>query len=102
MEHILQFGINIDDEAIKKSVAKNAEKSITESIQNKVEKEIFRRKGWGADDVEFTRWAEQIVIGYLTRHKEEIIHEAAKMLSDRLLRTKAVKEAVNGVLEKEK
>lgn len=97
MEHIVQFAISMNDEAIKESVAKNAEKTITEALQKKVEKEIFRRRGWG-NDSELTQWAEQIIVGYLDANKETIINEAARMLSDRLLRTKRVKEAVDGIM----
>lgn len=41
MEHIVQFAIGIDDEAIKKRITESAEKQITDSIQKDVEKMIF-------------------------------------------------------------
>ena len=41
MEHILQFGISIDDETIKKSVEKAATRNLAEQISS----EIFK-KNW--------------------------------------------------------
>ena len=41
MEHIVQFAIGIDDEAIRKRIAESAEKQIVASIKEDVESILF-------------------------------------------------------------
>ena len=36
MEHVIQFGVSIDDDAIQKRIVENAEKVITEDIKKEV------------------------------------------------------------------
>lgn len=42
MEHIVQFGIGIDDDAIREIVMKKAEKSIMEDLKKEIRSEIVR------------------------------------------------------------
>lgn len=44
MEHIVQFAIGIDDEAIKKNLEKSAVKQITKNIQADVETAMFNSR----------------------------------------------------------
>ena len=49
MEHIVQFGVTIDDEAIKKRIEESAKKQITDDISKDVKKTIINSYGWGTD-----------------------------------------------------
>ena len=40
MEHIVQFGIGIDDEAIRKIIMEKAEKSITQDLMKQIRTDI--------------------------------------------------------------
>lgn len=51
MEHIVQFAIGIDDEAIRNRVTESAEKQITESIKRDVEGTIFCKE-WHNNNVD--------------------------------------------------
>lgn len=100
MEHIVQFGIGIDDEAIKNAICKNAEKTITENIQKKIEQTIFVKDYYGrATKNRFNGVAEDLLMEWMDQHKDEIIQQAAKLITDRIARTKAVKNAMNDVME---
>ena len=43
MEHIVQFGIGIDDEAIRKIIMEKAEKSILDDLKKEIRSDIIHR-----------------------------------------------------------
>ena len=95
MEHIVQFAIGIDDQKIVKSIEANAEKTITEDIKQKVYDNMFERRwygGHGDPDQGFSNWMKDRIGDFMHEHKDLIIEMTAKLLADRLIRTKAVKE----------
>ena len=102
MEHIVQFAIGIDDEAIANKIQANAEKVIIQQLQQKVEKCIFTTNYCGNATGNLNSVAENLLLEWLNSHSEEIIQRASKLLSDRMIKTKAVKEAIGDVLEKVK
>ena len=46
MEHIVQFGIGIDDESIRKRIEETAEKQIIETLTKDVKSTIFEKDSW--------------------------------------------------------
>jgi hypothetical protein len=99
MEHIVQFAIGIDDAAIAKKIEENAEKIVIQKIQQKVERSIFRSNYYGKVENCLNQGAETVLINWLESHKDEIIKLASKALADKMIRTKAVKTAIDGVLK---
>lgn len=99
MEHIVQFAIGIDDEAIAKRIQENAEKIIIQKIQQNVEKCIFTTDYYGNSKNRLNATAETMFLNWLDSHKEEIIQLASKALADKMVKTKAVKAAIENVLE---
>jgi hypothetical protein len=99
MEHIVQFAIGIDDEAITERIQENAEKIITQNIQQKVERSIFKFDYRGRAENRLNDAAETVLTNWLESHKDEIIKLASKALADKMIRTKAVKTAIDGVLK---
>ena len=97
MEHIIQFGIGIDDDAIKKRVEENAEKVIINELQMQIKKTIFDKDYFGRPTETLSTWAESHINGFLEKHKTEIIECAGKYLAERLARTKAAKEVLEGM-----
>lgn len=99
MEHILQFGINIDDAAIINAVKAKAEKEIITKLTNEVGAKIFEGNRWsgGYDANHLSYWSEQLIVKFLDNHKTEIIDAAAKVLADRLVRTKAGKAILENI-----
>lgn len=97
MEHIVQFAIGIDDEAIVKNVMKHAEDSIVKDLNDQIKKALFNIETsyYGAErNRGLQSWVEQKVDTFLEDHKDEIIKLAAERLSDKMSRNKTVKEAM--------
>lgn len=101
MEHIVQFAIGIDDEAIRKRIEQTAEKQIIDSIKEDISDRIFRETTWAKDSV-LQNWVKEIVVEAVLEHKDDIIKSAAMELCEYMKRTKAVREAVAGAVEDSK
>lgn len=101
MEHIVQFGISIDDDAIKKSIEKNVMSQVANSIRNDAMKAIVGRKK--CTDFEYTEKLKAIIETvaneFLENNRDEIIEVTSKKLVDRLSKTKAVKDLVNDTVK---
>ena len=101
MEHIVQFAIGIDDEAIKNRITDTAEKQITESIQKDVEETIFDH-GWRSGEIDKNsprNWVKDMVKNVIEANKDQIIEAAVVELAKNMAKTKAVKEAIAKVVE---
>ena len=99
MEHIIQFGITIDDVAIKKKLEESALKQLSKDLTDDVKKIIFETNRYsGKITDEVTEWTELRFNEFLAQHKDEIVNRAAALLADKLSRTKAAKAALEGVL----
>ena len=102
MEHIVQFGIGIDDEAIRKIVMEKAEKSILNDLKKQIRTDIDNQifvidNGWYGNEnrrVGLQDWVNDLVVKLLEDHKTEIIERASEKLADKMSRTKAFKEAM--------
>lgn len=99
MEHILQFAINIDDDAIIRTVSAKAEKVALDEIVKKVEQAIYTTSYSGRITGNYHSWVEEEFNNFLEKHKEEIIARASDKLADKMSRTKRVREVVDKVLE---
>lgn len=101
MEHIVQFAIGIDDEAIRQRVIETAEKKIMETITFDVRKRIFQRHYYKMDVItdDLQYWVEEKIEHILEDCKDAIIERAAEKLADKLSKTKKAKEALNNVVE---
>jgi Asp-tRNA(Asn)/Glu-tRNA(Gln) amidotransferase B subunit len=100
MEHIVQFAIGIDDEAIRNRIAGSAEKQITDNIQKDVERIIFNG-GWNTGNVDKNspkEWVKDIVKDVIEANKDQIIEAAVVELAKNMAKTKAVKEAMTKVV----
>lgn len=96
MEHIVQFGITIDDEYIKKSIEQGAENAITKEMAEQVRNVLIMK--WCGND-EPTIYFDKKLTEVINEHKDEIIELAADRLAERLRRTRAVKNAVKNLEE---
>ena len=94
MEHIIQFGIAIDDELITRRVLEKAEKEIIKQLGDGVAGELFGRDSFGRVDKSYVAdWVHKKVDRFMEDNKAEIVEMAAERLADKLSKTKAVKEA---------
>lgn len=118
-EHILNFAISLEDDAIREAIYKKAEKEISSSIKKDILNAIFESSDYynnytyrnGAtitrpngdvalsDNSRLQGFAINLVKDILNENKEEIIKLAAHELADSFKRTKKWKEAAGKVLE---
>ena len=101
MEHIVQFGICIDDDVIKKNIERNVQNQVVNIIKQDCMKELVGKK-------EFSQWeytnkirilVEESTDKFLLEYKNEIIEVAASKLVEKLAKTKAVKDMVASALD---
>ena len=109
MEHIVQFGIGIDDEAIRKIIMEKAEQSILDDLKKQIRTDIDNQifvidRGWYGKDykrVGLQDWVKDLVEKTLKDNKDQIIKMASERLADKISRTKAVKEAMTEKVREE-
>lgn len=95
MEHVVQLGISIDDDAIQRQVMASAEKKIIGDIKNDIESQIIERHRpyyANKDEMNLTMRAEAIVREWLDGNSDKIIELAGKMVADKVFRSKKWKE----------
>lgn len=93
MEHIIQFGITIDDDAIKKNIEEKATKQIAGSVSQSLKDKLFSRYGG------FTYDSQEMFRQFLDKYKDEIIANAVDQVVDSIKRSKKYKEALAKVAE---
>lgn len=101
MEHIVQFAIGIDDEVIKKNIAKHAEKTITERLLNDIEEIVFDTDSWTGTVYKncASSFTERRFDKFLEDNRDGILEIAGKYLADKLVRTKRGKEILENIAE---
>lgn len=99
MEHIVQFAIGMDDNAIKQRVEDAAVKTIIDNIQQEVRDKLFtpcdysRSRSKPGDPL--SEYSKNLVNDFLSENKDELLDKAALYLADRLCRTKAAKDIIS-------
>lgn len=86
MEHVVQIGVNVDDDAIQQAVINQASKQVAD----KIEKTIFKQNIYG-QNAGFSKKAEELLKEAVDRHKDEIISRAAVLIAETLKRSKKYK-----------
>ena len=98
MEHIVQFAIGIDDNAIKKRVEDNAYDDILEKLVKEAKNSLPRSKSFGSD-VNWRYLVDDRLDYFLEKNRDDIIDAAAEKLCESFKRTKAYKEKMTEVME---
>ena len=98
MEHIVQFAISFDDEAVTNKVKEKAEQHILDTLTKDLKDQIFESDWYGRPTKNISDGVKNIIEQKLDSWKDLIIQAAAKELANRLSRSKQVKEMVNQVL----
>ena len=88
MEHILQFGVTIDDETIKKRVEDAAVKQLAQDLRE----QIFVTNRWNGNINGLNTLTEDIVKDVFAEHKDEIIRLAAELVADSMKHSKVYRE----------
>lgn len=93
MEHILQFGINIDDDAIRKVVENKVSNELKAEFKQSIKDKLFNKRG------DFTLLAKDVIKELLEEYKEEIISRASEEVANSMKRSKKYKEALASIVE---
>lgn len=89
MEHILQFAVSIDEDAIVKMATDRASRQITDEVHAKIESYT---KGWR--DSKLDELFRDEIKSVVYDNKDEIIEKAIKVVAFNLSKTKTAKDAV--------
>lgn len=82
MEHIIQFGINIDDESIKRTVMESGVKTIEAQIKQEIINKVFtayRYRNANPASDPLSTWAQNLVADTLAENRDAIINQAAEI-----------------------
>lgn len=102
MEHVIQIGVHIDDEAIQERILSSAEKQILSEIKADIEKTIIEKHNpyYGKKvELSLSGRAEAIIKEWLDENAETVVNNAAKLISEKVYRSKAWKEKYGEVTE---
>lgn len=95
MEHIVQFAIGIDDEAVTERVIAAATNELIKDVKSNIYKKGYYSSG-------FTDTVENIIKTAVSEYKDEIVDRASEMLFNSIRHSKKYKEIVSNVLTEEK
>lgn len=84
MEHIVQFGVSIDDSAIQRRV----EDSCVEAVKKKMMSCFF-------DNYSNPKFeTEEIIKSWLDKHKDEVIQRSAEIIAEKMYRSTKVRQSI--------
>ena len=99
MEHIVQFGINIDDTAIAEAVKRDAYKEVIKQLTDEARKALPRKYeygGYGKGEVDWRgiidEEVENRVGAIIDENADEIVDMAVKRVYDSIIRRKPFRE----------
>lgn len=91
MKHIINLAFDVDDQKIIDSIETNAEKEVTNEIKNQVEKR-FLMKYYSNDPLR--DMVEKECRRLCLEHEDEIVERAVKLVAQKILRKKSIKEKI--------
>ena len=99
MQHVVQLGINIDDDAIRRAVEAEAKKEIINGIKNDITNVVFERYYGAPNKNRLSDYACAIIKETIDEYRDQIIAATASLLANRIVRTKKYQEVVGEVLD---
>lgn len=94
MEHIIQFGVHIDDDAIRREVVRLATREIIEDLKSECRKEL----GLTGNIYSRSQFVDSMVDGIIADCREQIVREAASALADKATKQKWYREMMPGAV----
>lgn len=100
MEHIVQFGINLDDASIAEAIKRDAYKEVVKQLTDEARKDLPKRceySGYGKKEVDWRgiigEEVENMVGAIIDEKADEIVDMAVKRVYDSIIRRKPFREA---------
>lgn len=100
MQRIIQISIDFDEEGIRKSIEKNAEKQVIGTVTQETRdwlKTRFNR--FGKEEETYKELVENKINEIIEERKDDIVKEAITLLADKMYRSKKVREAMNELID---
>lgn len=99
MEHIVQFAVGIDDDAIVKRIEKYATEQITTELKQQVANKLFAsynyyRRNANPETDPLSDYAISLFKDFIEDHKEEIIEKVVNMLSSKMMKSRTVQSKI--------
>ncbi len=91
MEHVVQLGINLDDEAIVRAVVRDAKNQIIDALAREVRSEL----GITGNRYNRSELADEIADAIMERCREDVVRQTVERLADTLPRRKWYRDAVS-------
>lgn len=98
MEHILQFGINIDDDKIIKLIEEKGYDDIVNRLVAEAKKKLPKTSYYDSE-IDWRRLVDNLLMDFIDENKDLIIDKAADKLVESYSRTKRFKEKMALSLE---
>lgn len=99
MEHIVQFAIGIDDEAIRKRVTESAYNDIVKQLIAEAKKDVGLSGYYFNEKTNWKQLVDDALQKYINDNKDLVIDLAATKLAESIKRSKAFKEKINSICE---
>ena len=100
MEHIVQFGINLDDASIAEAVKRDAYKEVVKQLTDEARKALPKKCAYGCHGKGEVDWrgiigeeVEKRVSAIISDKSDEIVEMAVKRVYDSITRRKPFREA---------
>lgn len=100
MEHVVQFGINIDDSSIAEAVKRDAYKEVVKQLTDEARKALPKERAYGCYGKGEVDWrgiideeVEKQVSTIVAGKSDEIVEMAVKRVYDSIARRKPFREA---------
>lgn len=101
MEHIVQFGISIDDKIIQKRLEENAYEDVISRLVEDAKNGLNKTSQfYNADKIDWTYYVNEAMDRLVNANREQIIERAAELLKDSYVRTKACRETMKNAISK--
>lgn len=100
MEHIVQFGINLDDASIAEAIKRDAYNEVVKQLTDEARKALPRKYSYGSHGNYEVDWrgiigeeVEKRVSAIISDKSDEIVDMAVKRVYDSIIRRKPFREA---------
>lgn len=91
MEHIVQFGIALDDSAIEKLVVEKATEQVKSDLMTSIVRNMPKQRYY-ENTVDWPQAAADMLQGWFEENRDELLEMAATKLADKAFKSKAWRE----------
>ena len=102
MQHIVNIAFDFDDDKVTQAIHENVEKKVIDNITDEVKAVMYRKRyyyGKYDDNQPLRNMVMEEVEKMVANHKDVIIAETCKMLTEKIARSKAMKDAIGELLK---